>query len=70
MRYREGEWPGELGEPVSEHMLTLAAVLGLAMGMLFVYLGVRGKQWWLVVWGAGLVVASLVYIAAVILGLL
>ena len=68
MRYREGERPGDLGEPVSEHMLTLAAVLGLAMGILFIYLGLRGKQMWLVVWGAGLVIASIIYIGAALLG--
>jgi hypothetical protein len=68
MRYRIGEDPTKLGGHVSEPMLTLAAVLGLMMGMVFVYWGWHGRQMWLLLWGSGLVVASIIYIVAVLLG--
>jgi hypothetical protein len=68
MRYRIGEKPGELGPPVTDDMAVGTAVFGLLTGIGFIAAGVRGRQAWLAIWGAGLAVASIAYLTAVALG--
>jgi len=68
MRYRIGEKPGELGPPITDNMTIGTAVFGLLLGAGFVVAGIRGRQLWLAIWGGGLVVASVAYLAAVALG--
>jgi hypothetical protein len=68
MRYRIGEKPGELGPPATDDMAIGTAVFGLLTGIGFVVAGLRGRQSWLAVWGAGLAIASVAYLAAVALG--
>ncbi|MDX1606215.1 MAG: hypothetical protein R3202_08475 [Candidatus Competibacterales bacterium] len=58
-RYREGEMPRELGEPVVDYLLLGTLVYALLLGIGFVIAGRRLRQLWMVVWGAGLVVVSL-----------
>ena len=63
MRYREGME----SEIVSKHgvydgMLAGTAVFGLLIGTGFVLAGWRARQYWLVIWGGGLVLASLAYL--------
>lgn len=58
MRYAEGETL-PLAQSASDDMLILTAVLGFFIGLVLVYLGRLGKQMWMWVWGAGLVVVSL-----------
>ncbi len=60
-RYREGLPPG-LQPPEADGFLLAAAVLGLIMAVGFVIAGWRGRQWWLLSWGGGLVAASLWYL--------
>jgi len=60
MRYREGEIPPEqLAVNASNDMLILTAVLGVFIGLTLTYLGRRGKQMWMWVWGNGLVIISI-----------
>jgi len=61
MRYREGDSPDNLST-LDDTMFMGAAVLGLLMGIGFVVAGIKGKQYWLALWGAGLVIASVLYI--------
>lgn len=61
-RYRIGETPETGADKLSEYLLTGAAVFGLMLGIGFVIAGLRGKQYWLVIWGAGLVLASIAYL--------
>ena len=68
MRYRIGEDIQNLGEPVVDGLVPFSAVLGLLMGIGFVVAGYRAKQIWLLFWGTGLVIASLLYLVADILG--
>ncbi|UCE88506.1 MAG: hypothetical protein JSW10_09160 [Pseudomonadota bacterium] len=68
MRYREGEVPGEVGAAVGNEMLLGAAMMGLVIGIVLFVLAVRGKQLWLAIWAAGLIVASVVYVAVIALG--
>ena len=63
MRYREG-MESELANKhaVSDGMLSGTAVFGLIIGIGFVIAGLRARQYWLAVWGSGLVLASLAYL--------
>ncbi|KPK40801.1 MAG: hypothetical protein AMJ69_00915 [Gammaproteobacteria bacterium SG8_47] len=69
MRYEQGTTPHELGAPVGEGTLLGTAVLGLFIGIGFVIAGRRGRQLWMTAWGAGLVVASVIYLGAAAVGL-
>jgi hypothetical protein len=68
MRYREGEVPGEVGAAVGSEFLLGAALLGLVIGVVLCVLAVRGKQLWLVIWAAGLVLVSIAYLVFSALG--
>ena len=58
-RYREGEIPKEqLAVHASDDMLVLTAVLGFLIGIVITYLGRKGKQMWMWVWGIGLIICS------------
>lgn len=71
MRYR-------IGDPVQQQQMlqfdggvfVLAAVLGLVFGIILTGLGIKGRQLWLRVWGGGLVLASVIFIAAAVAGLI
>lgn len=58
VRYQEGT-AAPLAQDASNDMLLLTAVLGFFIGFALIYLGRLGKQMWMWVWGAGLVVMSL-----------
>ncbi len=59
MRYKEGEVPVEqLAAHASDDMLVLTAIIGVVVGIILVFLGRIGKQMWMWVWGAGLVLIS------------
>jgi len=59
MRYAEGEIPREqLAAHASDDMLLLTAVLGVFIGVALSVMGKFGKQLWMLVWGIGLVIAS------------
>lgn len=68
MRYRIGQDPANLtGQAVGEDGLTIfTAVFSLITGIIFVIGGIRGRQRWLMLWGAGLVLVSLAYLGSVI----
>lgn len=73
MRYRIGENTenlDNLGKPVGDELVSFSAVLGLLMGIIFIFGGLRGKQFWLIFWGSGLVISSILYLAADLLGYL
>lgn len=60
MRYREGEIPKEqLAVHASDDMLLLTAALGILIGIALTWLGRKGQQMWMWVWGIGLIVCSL-----------
>lgn len=58
-RYKEGEIPKEqLAVHSSDDMLLLTSILGFLIGFVLFYLGRKGEQMWMWVWGIGLVVCS------------
>lgn len=62
MRYRIGETPTELGEPVGYGAITAGAVLSLLIGIGFVIAGLRSRHYWMAIWGSGLSLCSAAYL--------
>lgn len=54
--------PITAADPITAHMFLGIAIYGLFVGIGFVLFGQRGRQRWMVVWGGGLAVASVVYL--------
>ena len=42
------------------------AVLSMAIGIGFVFAGIRSRHYWMAIWGTGLALSSIIYIAFVI----
>lgn len=61
-RYRIGETPSTYSDPVTTHMFFGVAIFGVFAGIGFVIAGLRGRQRWMVFWGGGLTVSSIVYL--------
>lgn len=61
MRYKEDQTLEgyKLAQHSSDDMLLLTAVLGVLVGFALSYMGKRGKQLWMLVWGIGLILASI-----------
>jgi hypothetical protein len=49
----------KLAQHASDDMLLLTAVLGVFVGFALIYMGKRGRQLWMLVWGIGLILASI-----------
>ncbi|MEM7359478.1 MAG: hypothetical protein AAF431_10295 [Pseudomonadota bacterium] len=60
-RYREDEsLEGyKMAQHASDDMLLFTAVIAVVIGLIISYIGKRGKQLWMLVWGIGLVVVSI-----------
>jgi hypothetical protein len=61
MRYREGQTPDDPGVPVDMDF-TGVGIFGVLLGIGFVVAGIRGRQYWLVLWGTILTLCSLAYV--------
>ena len=61
-RYKIGETPETGGDVLTQDIFIGAAVFGLLISIGFVIAGLRGKQYWLVFWGGGLTISSIVYL--------
>lgn len=61
MRYKDDQTLEgyKLAQHSSDDMLLLTAVLGVLVGFALSYMGKRGKQLWMLVWGIGLILASI-----------
>lgn len=67
MRYRIGTDPGADGYPLDQGVFTSMAVLSLAIGIGFVYAGLRSRHYWLAIWGTGLSLSSMAYLLYLVL---
>ncbi|MFV2061265.1 MAG: hypothetical protein ACC653_11330 [Gammaproteobacteria bacterium] len=72
MRYREGDFANQINgviEPIiGNDVLMITAVMGLLIGIVFIIGGRYGKQMWIVFWGTGLVLVSIIYVSYMLLG--
>ena len=60
MRYSEDSIPNEqMSQHASDDMLILTGIIGFFVGLALFYIGRKGKQMYLWVWGAGLVIFSI-----------
>ena len=68
MRYRDTGDYQNLGLPVDDGLVFFSIILGLVLGVVFAYFGLRVKRYWMVIWGVGLVFAALSYFVMRMLG--
>jgi len=47
---------------VSDNIFIAVAIFGLFLGLGFTIAGIRAKQYWLAIWGAGLFIVSVIYL--------
>ena len=62
MRYRIGESPGTAAASLDQGVFTSMTVLSLAMGIGFIFAGLRSGHHWMTFWGSGLVITSVAYL--------
>jgi len=68
MRYREGqEIPDNIEPHIGDASMMFAAVMGLLIGIVLSWLAKKGKQIWLLFWGVGLVLVSIVYLVFMVI---
>ena len=68
MRYRDTGDYQNLGVPVDDNFVFYSIILGIILGVGFVWFGLKVKRYWLVIWGTGLILASLSYFVMRMLG--
>ena len=68
MRYRDTGDYQNLGVPVDDNLIFFSVLLGIVLGVGFIVFGIKVKRYWMVVWGAGLILASLSYFVMRMLG--
>jgi hypothetical protein len=68
MRYRIGESPDlPTGPLLDQGAFSSIAVLSCLIGIGFVFAGLRSRHYWLTIWGSGLSLSSIGYLAFVAL---
>jgi len=68
MRYRIGEQPDlPAGPLVDQGAFAGIAVLSCLIGIGFVLAGLRSRHYWLTIWGSGLSLTSIGYLAFLVL---
>ena len=68
MRYRDTGDYQNLGVPVDDNLVFFSVLLGIVLGVGFIVFGIKVKRYWMVIWGAGLILASLSYFVMRMLG--
>ena len=68
MRYRDTGDYQNLGVPVDDNLIFFSIILGIVLGVGFITFGIKVKRYWMVIWGAGLILASLSYFIMRMLG--
>lgn len=62
--YPIDELPRTAADPITAHMFLGIAIYGLFVGIGFVLMGLRGRQRWMIFWGGGLVLSSIIYLVS------
>ena len=68
MRYRDTGDYNNLGAPVDDGLIFASIIMGIIIGVGFIVFGLKVKRYWMVIWGAGLILASLSYFVMRMLG--
>ena len=68
MRYRDTGDYQNLGVPVDDNLVFFSIILGITLGVAFIVFGIKVKRYWMVIWGAGLIIAGLSYFVMRMLG--
>ena len=68
MRYRDTGDYQNLGVPVDDNLIFFSVLLGIVLGVGFIVFGIKVKRYWMVIWGAGLIMASCSYFVMRMLG--
>ena len=68
MRYRDTGDYQNLGVPVDDNFVFFSILLGIVLAISFIAFGWKVKRYWLVIWGVGLMFASLSYFVMRMLG--
>lgn len=58
MRYSENIPREELSKYASDNMILFTALMAIAIGFALFYMGIKGRQMWMIPWGLGLVLVS------------
>jgi hypothetical protein len=67
MRYRIGESPEQPGTLLDQGAFSSIALLSFLIGVGFVFAGLKSRHYWLAIWGSGLSLSSIGYLAFVYL---
>ncbi len=59
MRYSENIPREELSKYASDDMLLFTAFISIFVSFVLVYMGIKGKQMWMIPWGVGLFFVSI-----------
>jgi hypothetical protein len=62
--------PEMLSKNSHDDMLLFTAFLSVIIGSILIYLGIKGKQLWMIVWSIGLILMSLFMSGSIIFGYL
>lgn len=69
MRYRIDQGVEQAAASSTDSFIAGSVLLGLLIGVILVLGGVRGRQYWIAIWGGSLVLASVIYLGAEALGM-
>lgn len=68
MRYRIDQTAQQAASS-TDSFIVGSVFLGLMIGVILVLAGVRGRQYWIAIWGGSLVLASVIYLGAAAFGM-
>ena len=66
MKYPENIPRDQLAKYASDDMLVFTAIISIFIGFALLYMGIKGKQLWMIPWSIGLVILSVVMGVAII----
>lgn len=69
MRYRIDQTAQQAAASSTDSFIVGSVFLGLIIGVILVLAGMRGRQYWIAIWGGSLVAASIMYLGAAALGM-
>jgi hypothetical protein len=59
MRYRREDMPADPSLATTDDIYLFTLIFSIVIGVLLTWVGIKGRQVWLALWSAGLVVAAI-----------